>query len=79
MSGYSGVQLKTALPHSPQKLRVRGVPESVVGSLYDLRCGRPERIVKPWLFYYFQSSLLSWVWVDFWMGIGDRDVESHGR
>lgn len=47
MSGYSGVQLKTALPHSPQKLRVRGVPESVVGSLYDLRCGRPERIVKP--------------------------------
>ena len=25
------------------------------------------------VFYYFQSSLLSWVWVDFWMGIGDRD------
>jgi hypothetical protein len=29
MSGYRSVKAKRLLPQSPQKLRVRGVPESV--------------------------------------------------
>ena len=59
------------LPHSPQNLRVRGVPESVDLSMWDFRSEGLERIVKPYccfLFschiYYFCCVVLCWFVLD---------------
>jgi len=71
MSCHSGVKAKMLLPHSPQKLRVRGVPESVAESLYVLRCEAPWVIVKPWGFSRLGSVIKVTYLCDGWeSGVG---------